>query len=262
MTGNDRNIILQDRDQHLLRELAVMRVIDREQAKQVAGFGSTTRANARLLALTRAGLLRRFFLGTVGGAHKALYALAPKGAALIGVSERGLRRPSDRMLVADFSVIHQLRINDLYCILKYQPVPVEGVSFARWLDFHQTLTGDLALIPDGYLELATVGGTLAAFLEVDLGHESRSVWRRKVQAYLAFAISGRFEEQFHKPRFRTLVVTESERRMASLRVATAELTDKLFWFTTFDLITRDGFWSAIWTRPKDDRRQPLLTKLI
>ena len=36
-------------------ELAVMRVIDREQAKVVAGFGSTTRANARLLKLTRAG---------------------------------------------------------------------------------------------------------------------------------------------------------------------------------------------------------------
>jgi FlaA1/EpsC-like NDP-sugar epimerase len=44
-----------------------MRVVDREQAKIVAAFGSTTRANARLLALTRAGLLRRFFLGTRGG---------------------------------------------------------------------------------------------------------------------------------------------------------------------------------------------------
>ena len=38
-----------------------MRVIDREQAKCIAGFGSTTRVNIRLLALTRAGLLRRFY---------------------------------------------------------------------------------------------------------------------------------------------------------------------------------------------------------
>ena len=47
MTGN-RPMIVQTRDLHLLRELSVMRVIDREQAKVVAGFTSTTRANTRL----------------------------------------------------------------------------------------------------------------------------------------------------------------------------------------------------------------------
>src|SRR5690348_2797481 len=74
MLGNNRKgIILQERDRHVLRELGVMRVIDREQAKIVAGFGSTTRANTRLLALVRAGFLRRYFLGMVGGAHKSLY---------------------------------------------------------------------------------------------------------------------------------------------------------------------------------------------
>ncbi len=56
MVGNERSLkeqlsmVIQERDRHLLREAAVMRVIDREQAKIVAGFGSTTRANARLLA--------------------------------------------------------------------------------------------------------------------------------------------------------------------------------------------------------------------
>src|SRR6266487_1550579 len=71
MTGNDkkRGLVVQPRDRKLLEELAVMRVVDREQAKIVAGFGSTTRANTRLLALTRAGLLRRFFLSS----RKSLY---------------------------------------------------------------------------------------------------------------------------------------------------------------------------------------------
>ena len=65
MTGNNkkRGLVVQSRDRRLFEELPVMRVVDREQAKIVAGFGSTTRANARLLALVRAGLLRRFFLG-------------------------------------------------------------------------------------------------------------------------------------------------------------------------------------------------------
>ena len=59
--GNKRRgVVLQARDRKLLQELALMRVIDREQAKTIAGFGSTTRVNARLLALVRAGLLRRF----------------------------------------------------------------------------------------------------------------------------------------------------------------------------------------------------------
>jgi hypothetical protein len=82
--------MIQPRDLDLLRELAVMRVADREQVKVAAGFGSTTRVNTRLLALTRAGLLRRFFLGS-GGGRKALYALSIKGAQMIQLPCRGPR---------------------------------------------------------------------------------------------------------------------------------------------------------------------------
>ena len=95
MTGNEQHgMVIQERDRHLLRELSVMRVIDREQAKTVAGFSSTTRANARLLLLTRAGLLRRFFLGTIAGGAKALYTLSLKGAQFVGVPESGPDRKS------------------------------------------------------------------------------------------------------------------------------------------------------------------------
>ena len=53
MAGNDkkRGLVVQQRDMKLLGELAVMRVFDREQAKIVAGFGSTTRANRMLLSV-------------------------------------------------------------------------------------------------------------------------------------------------------------------------------------------------------------------
>src|ERR1035437_9866719 len=110
MTGNKkrRGLIVQARDLKLFEELAVMRIIDREQAKIVAGFGSTTRANTRLLALTRAGLLRRFFLGS----RKSLYALSEKGAQLAEVPLRGPRRQQNETLVADFFIEHQLAINN------------------------------------------------------------------------------------------------------------------------------------------------------
>ena len=48
MTGSNRGLVLQPRDRRLLEELAVMRVVDREQARIAAGFGSITRVNARL----------------------------------------------------------------------------------------------------------------------------------------------------------------------------------------------------------------------
>ncbi len=56
MAGNrQRGFVLQERDRHLLRELSVMRVIDREQAKIVAGFRSITRVNRRSLSKEAAG---------------------------------------------------------------------------------------------------------------------------------------------------------------------------------------------------------------
>ena len=49
MAGNSRSIVLQERDLRLFEALESMRVINREQAKVVAGFQSTRRANDRLL---------------------------------------------------------------------------------------------------------------------------------------------------------------------------------------------------------------------
>jgi len=259
MIGNKRKgIVLQSRDRHLLQELAAMRVIDREQAKCVAGFGSTTRVNSRLLALTRVGLLRRFFIGFDAVGKKALYTLSPKGATFTGTSNQGLRRRRDELSVADIFVSHQLKINEIYCLVKYRPIPVPETKFVRWVSFSQPLATESSLIPDGYVEIATPRDFVAAFLEVDLGHESRSVWRTKVESYLRYAVSGDFTKQRNQPQFRTLVVTNSERRMNSLRIATRELTEKIFWFTTFELIGREGIWSPIWQRLKNDERQTLL----
>ena len=80
MPGNNKGIILQDRDRHLLRELAVMRVIDREQAKCVAGFGSTTRANTRLLALDARRIAPQVFPRNDGGRQEGTLLFVVKRA--------------------------------------------------------------------------------------------------------------------------------------------------------------------------------------
>jgi hypothetical protein len=259
MSGNDHHgLVVQARDLHLFEELAVMRVVDREQAKVVAGFGSTTRANARLLALTRAGLLRRFFLGTTGAGQKALYALSPKGAQFAAVPFRALRRRKDEALVADFGVKHQLIVNEVYCAIKYRPTNLDGFSFRKWIAFHEPVLPGLRLIPDGYAEWQTPTGVQGAFFEIDLGHEGLTIWKEKVRNYLQLAVSHEFERRFSQSRFRVLVVAPSERRLRSIRTTVVAATQKVFWFASLEAIRAHGFFASVWVRPASDERRPLL----
>jgi hypothetical protein len=264
MTGTrpkrKRGLIAQERDLELLRELAHMRVADAKQLATAAGFHSMTRINARLLALYRAGLLRRFFIGS-GGGRKALYAISPKGAQMIHAPNRGPRRRADEMLVADFFVLHQLAVNDVYCSLKFGNTPVPRVQFVQWLAFYAPLAHGLSLIPDGYVEWRTPVGIDASFIEVDLGHEALSIWKEKAKAYLQLALSGEFARQFRQPRFRVLVLANSERRMQSIRAAVATVTQKIFWFATASAAQGEKFCSRVWLRPGEREYQPLFKEL-
>jgi hypothetical protein len=252
--GKRKGLIVQPRDLRLLRELAVLRVADKEQLMIAAGFGSVTRINTRLLALTRAGLLRRFFLGS-GGGRKALYALSLKGAQLAEVPLRGPRRRQNEMLVADFFVQHQLTINAVYCGLKFSAIPAQGVRFVNWLAFHEPFIPGLSLIPDGYVEFMTPSGIDASFIEVDLGHESLTVWKEKAKHYLQLAVSGECERQFKQSRFRVLVLVNSERRLQSIRSAVRGITEKIFWFTTLDGVRGEKFFGPVWLRPVGETKQ-------
>jgi hypothetical protein len=254
-SGHRRGIILQSRDLRGLRELSVMRIADRDQFMVAAGFSSITRVNTRLLALTNAGLLRRFFIG-FSGARKALYALSPKGALAADVPLRGPRRPQETMLVADYFTEHQLAINRVYCQLKFRSIPVPQVRFVNWLSFHEPIVAGINLIPDGYVEFSTATGIDASFIEVDLGHESLSVWKEKARRYLELALSGKYEERFRQPRFRVLVLAHSERKLGSIREAVAEVTEKIFWFATLDAVRGDKFFGPVWVRPVGDQYQP------
>lgn len=261
MTGNNRGLVLQPRDRRLLEELTVMRVVDREQAKTVAGFGSTTRVNARLLRLTQAGLLKRFFTGTTAGGAKALYALSLNGARAVGIPLRGPQRRRDEAIIADFFVEHQLAINEMHCRLKFRALPLR-ISFRRWLAFSEPVTQGLKLIPDGYVELGTPAGIVGAFLEVDLGTESLTVWKEKVRQYLQLAVSDEFKRQFGEERFRVLVIAHSERRLHSIRQTVATITDKLFWFADQKTIQAKDFFDPVWFRPKGENREPLIKELL
>lgn len=260
MTGTNckkrKGLLIQERDRVLFSELALMRVADRDQLMVAAGFGSTTRINTRLLALHRAGLLRRFFIGSLGG-RKALYALSPKSSQMIDVLCRGPRRRQDELLVADFSVLHQLAINDVYCRLRFGTIQIRDTAFVQWVGFTEPLAEHLRLIPDGYVEFRTPAGIDASFVEVDLGTEERRVWKEKATQYLQLAMSGEYARQFGQSRFRVLVLVNSARRLQSIRRAVAEVTSKLFWFATLDDLRGERFFASVWFRPTGNTTQPL-----
>lgn len=259
---NDRRgIVIQERDRHLLRELADLRVIDREQATLIAGFGSVTRVNRRLLMLHRAGLIKRYFLGTNGAGQKALYGISRRGALLVDRPYRGLQRRADEPLVADFFVQHQLAVNGLYCSLRYSPIPLPGVRVLGWVHFFQPIVPEIRLIPDGYVEFDANGKTIACFLELDRGGEALKTWREKVRNYLQLAMTGSFERRFHQPSFRVLVIANSERRMHSIRAAVLPLTAKLFWFAPLARTYSQGFFGPVWLRPKGDECKSLFEPL-
>lgn len=247
-------LILQARDRRLLSELGTMRIIDRELAKVVAGFGSTTRANTRLLKLTRAGLLNRFFVGSIAAGRKAIYTLSKSGNRVAGTERAPISRSHGKTLVGDLYVDHQMHINQIYCAIKFRPLPA-STRFIGWRSFHEPLSEHSRLVPDGYFELQSPTDVPPSFLEVDLGHQSMKIWEQKVRQYLHLAISGDFARLFKKAQFRVLVITTSPRRLTKIRSVVSKQTDKVFWLSDFQTINRAGLWSACWLRPSGD--QPL-----
>jgi hypothetical protein len=250
-------MVIQQRDRLLLQELATMRLIDRESAKVVCGFGSTTRANTRLLKLTRAGLLNRFFVGTISAGRKAVYTLSRKGGLLVNAEFRPISRAHGQTLVGDLFVNHQEHINLIYTAVKFRALP-SGLRLLRWRAFQRPLTKYTRLIPDGYFELQTASGVRPMFLEVDLGHEAMKVWEQKTRGYLQLAVSGEFARLFGQPQFRVLVIANSKRRLAGIRATIAKHTDKIFWLSEFPSINQSGLWASVWARPTGDHLSPLL----
>ena len=87
MAGNRRvGMVLQERDRRLLEELAVMRVVDREQAQASAGLRFRHAGECAALGAYPRGTLATVFPRASGAGQKALYTFSAAGAQLVGAS--------------------------------------------------------------------------------------------------------------------------------------------------------------------------------
>lgn len=99
-----------------------------------------------------------------------------------------------------------------------------------------------AVVPDGYFLLDTGRHLYHHFLEMDLGTVTGAAstwgkrdWARKVQAYLEYYRSGKYQERYKTQGLRILTVTTGEKRLANLKAATEHAGGMArFWFTTFE----------------------------
>ncbi len=252
-------IVLTSRDLLLLDTLLTARILDSSEVMTVAGFTSVRRANRRLLKLVRVGLLRRWFVGTESGGVRALYGLSPQGSLRTAGTSNGLIHwKPDSLITTSQFLAHQRAVNAVFLEARYKALPA-GVTCKRWLNFKVPLSPSVPLVPDGYFEIIENGMVYPMFLEVDLGTETSTIWMRKIELYLKFAIGGEFEPLFEEKRFRVLVLLHSERRLQAIRTTVAKRTDKLFWFSTQDDLKREGLWrQPIWLRPSGNERLRLL----
>lgn len=248
---NGNSLVLQPRDRNVLQYLGILRILSRDQIACVAGFSSITRVNVRLHKLRDVGLVARYFTAGSTGSMASIYALTREGAEAVQVGFVPLKWKADSVVLGNAFVAHQLATNDIYIAATQEP-PAENLQCRR-------LVGPLPgtkIIPDALIEFSQNEIWRAFFLEVDLGTEALPRWTRKVQQYLSLATSGRYREAVRSDKFSALVVATDRDRMESLRKHIAKQTEKLFWFTTLEIIKQRGFWSPIWLRPAGDQQVP------
>jgi len=253
--SNLHRVVLTHRDRLLLEYAAEGKLLDREQIQRLAGFGSVNRANDRLLRLHSAGLLHRYFLGTVAGGRKSIYAISPKGAAAIGAEKFWkFQRAEDELLVGEAFVEHQLAVNWCWISAKFVP----NSKLIRFVRFNEPIAPAIQLRPDGYAELEFSGGIQPVFFEIDLGNESSPVWDRKIELYLKLATTGEFARIFQQPRFKVAVVCTSERRLHNLRRIVRKHTLRVFYFSLLEIINHEGLSAPHWLRPEGDAQETLV----
>ncbi len=245
-----KGMVLTERDRQVVTAVTDFQVLQREQLVRLGLFGSKTRANVRLLRLTKTGYLSRRYLPAVAGTNRALYYPGPLAGDLLGRPLETARKERARTkLLSDLFLEHQLRLTDVrLSFLAQQPL----CQIDRWLSDVVLRQMNLPLIPDAYIEYRLTDKSFAAFIEFDRGTETLTRWDGKARGYLSLAASGRYQTAFNRKFFRVLVLAHSTKRLAHLRSSILRHTDRIFWFTTLAQLVEAGPFGHIWFRPRGD----------
>jgi hypothetical protein len=276
---NPEPLVLMDRDKELLTRVWEDRMLFTSQISRIF-FSGKTSANVRLRKLWENGYLDRYFLPTLmfHGSTEALYLLGRNGLDIVAITlgmeraeiARGLSHLKRKVRTHSFllSLDHILAVANFRISLEEATGNNPDISLEGWIpermceDSYQCWRGGERISgkirPDGYCQCRYEDKMYSLFIEVDLGTMSNQAIAHKVQRYLDYSSSGRYERRFGVPFFRALMATTSSQRMANLKQTTEELTDSIFWFTTLDKIWKGKLFDRIWLRAGQEGIHKLL----
>ncbi len=250
-------LVLQARDRQIVAAVAQHRFLTREQIERLF-FGTTTRANFRLQKLYHHKLLGRLHLPTVRGSSQAIYHLdrqgVPVAAEALGIQPATIPWKYKRRDVGPLFLRHLLAVNDVRIALELAARSRKDHELLLWLsdqecrDTYAWQYGRKVLAPDAYGRYRFGDRVISFFLELDQATMSGKRWADKVNRYVEYAASGRYEERFGMKLFRVLVVTTSQERLANLMRATEQQTRRSFWFTTLEDIGKHSVLASVWWR--------------
>ena len=265
-----KTLVLQPRDEVILIFMTEFRLLSREQLQKLLDFPCTTRINIRLKKLYDQGYLSRLALPTVTGAPKALYYLGPQGAALVAdnvgtdllILERERKHLQDRKVLF---LNHQLFLNDVRIAFTLAINAYAQMTLKRWIKERDCLIeflnpqGKLIILrPDGCLCLTFRSRLYSFFIEVDCSTMTNNRLKAKARAYLAYARSGRSEQDFGFRYFRVLIITKTEARLLNLKSTIEELSDRIFYFAVRYDVCQDHVLGRIWQHAGSQGYFPLL----
>jgi hypothetical protein len=260
-----------------IRALALLlhqwRFLRRDQLAQLLSMDGAE-ATVILDKLTTDGMVQCIAEVTASGVPQPVYALARRGAdlaaSILGIDRAGLspaiRRSSTRLLFLE----HKLRINDIRLAFAKAARENNQHSIQAWR--YEREVADriqhprrpgvwLPVRPDGYLVYQADGRRMDAFVEADLGTVTNLRWRIRVEAYVAYRLSGAFRNRYGAPSFRVLTVTTTRRRLLNLVHATGKAGGRsMFWFATWDDLAAHSALSSMWFVAGTSRASPMSEK--
>lgn len=232
---------LTERERRVVRLVSQLRLVSHAQLAVVLDDGDRSEATAasrgrdvrRILSgMTARGLLARLERrvgGVRAGSSGYVYYLGSLGQKLIAYWDgkgliRGRRRPEPSARYVD----HRLAVSNMYVKLidAERGGRLELLEFAAepdcWRPYIDRFGGQTTLKPDAYVHLGLGAFEERAFVEVDLGTESRSVIAAKARTYWDYFRTGA-EQAAHGVFPRVTFLTNNEARRESVTEACARL---------------------------------------
>jgi hypothetical protein len=270
---NPGPMVLQPRDQEIIKAVYEFRVISRQQLQQLFDMNGARRMNQRLRKLYDHKYLSRNFLHNNRGSAKAIYYLGPRGAILVA-DELGVdlnvikRKQKATSRLHELFLDHALGLNDIRIAFNLGLANRPGMDLECWINdndcqqqYHAVVHGRDVIKrfrPDGYFRIVCQGKLYSCFVEFDRSTMTIGRFAGKVHSYIDFGSMGYYQKRFGVRYFRVLVVTKTAERLNNLKKAVGSVTDKLFWFTTIDQITPNTVFGPIWQRVGKQELYPLI----